>query len=303
MILPFLDILDADREQCMNYHKRPIENAKEQSLANRDLTELTDVPICLSQPNRDGEQTRALSKKKASDPQAPKPSKATWSGKRPSQTSTEFSIGNENRQDHGNHRQSVSSIVVNSSAVEQDARGNDSYQFGFDDVIDQSRELDEDVYNDIYLEKINSLSLKVNQQLSLIKERDDEIKRLRSTTIGKCLVRSNRVSRSRSVMPRDQTTREYLCYLADKIRNQTIGHKYAGLLANDAKRLGLRLDQMNEILNSKNGITSIARDLFKAMVPEEDRSVDHWNKLPEGILLKEKTLIGMSLLSPSVEES
>ena len=96
------------------------------------------------------------------------------------------------------------------------------------------------------------------------------------------------------MMSTDQTTREYLCYLADKIRNQTTGHKYAGPLANDARRLDLRLDRMNEILNSKNGITSIALDLFKAMVSEEDRTVNHWNKLPEGILLKEKALIGMS---------
>ena len=197
LILSFLDILDADREQCVNYHKRPIENAKEQSFVSQNLIELTDVPICLSQPNHDGEQTRPLSKNKVSDPQAQKPSKAASCGKRPSQISTEFSIGNENRQDLGIHRQSVSSIVVNSSAVEQDARGNNSHHFGFDDVIDQSSELDEDVHIDIYLEKINSLSLKVNQQLSLIKERDDEIKRLRSRTIGKCLVRSNRVSRSR----------------------------------------------------------------------------------------------------------
>ena len=154
----------------MNYHKRPIENAKEQSFVSRNLTELTDVPMCLSQPNHNGDQTRTLSKNNVSDPQARKPSKAASCGKRPSRASMEFSIGNENRQDLGVHRQSVSSMAVNSSTVEEDVRCNDSYQLGFDDVINQSSELDEDVHNDIYLEKRNSLSLKVNQQLSLIKE-------------------------------------------------------------------------------------------------------------------------------------
>ena len=95
-------------------------------------------------------------------------------------------------------------------------------------------------------------------------------------------------------MPKDQRTRGYLYCLTDKIRNQTTGHKYGGPLVNDAKRLGLQLDRMNEILNSKNGITIIAPHLFTAMVSEEDHRVDHWNKLPEGILLKEKVLIGMS---------
>jgi hypothetical protein len=105
------------------------------------------------------------------------------------------------------------------------------------------------------------------------------------------------------VLPTDQATREYLCYLADKIRNQTTGHKYVGLLPNDAKRLGVKLDRMNEILNSSNGITSIARELFKTMVPEDDRQVDHWNKLPESVLLKEKVMIGTSSSLSSLKES
>ena len=93
-------------------------------------------------------------------------------------------------------------------------------------------------------------------------------------------------------MPTDQATREYLCYLNEKIRQQTIGHKYAGTLSTDARRLGILPDRVNEILNARGGITSMARELFKTMVPEHDREVDHWNKLPEDVLLKEKVLIG-----------
>ena len=93
-------------------------------------------------------------------------------------------------------------------------------------------------------------------------------------------------------MPTDQVTREYLCYLTEKIRQQTIDHKYARVLSTDARRLGVLPDRINEILNTKGGITSIARELFKTMVPEHDRTVDHWNKLSEHVLLKEKVLIG-----------
>ena len=93
-------------------------------------------------------------------------------------------------------------------------------------------------------------------------------------------------------MPTDQATREYLSYLTEKIRQQTIGHKYAGALSTDARRLGVPPDRINEILNTKCGIASIARELFKTMVAEHDREVDHWNKLPEHVLLKEEVLIG-----------
>jgi hypothetical protein len=93
-------------------------------------------------------------------------------------------------------------------------------------------------------------------------------------------------------MPTDQATREYLCYLTEKIRQQTIGHKYSGALSTDAQRLGVLPNRINEILNTKGGIASIARELFKTMVPEHDREVYHWNKLSEHVLLKEKALIG-----------
>ncbi|CAF1589508.1 unnamed protein product, partial [Didymodactylos carnosus] len=53
----------------------------------------------------------------------------------------------------------------------------------------------------------------------------------------------------------------------------------------------LSLAQINEVLNGKGGITSIARELFKEIVPVDRRQVDHWNKLPIEVLLIEKMLI------------
>ena len=57
----------------------------------------------------------------------------------------------------------------------------------FDDesVEGISAPITEDVNNDIYIDKIKNLSIKLQQQASIIKERDAEIKRLRTTTISK----------------------------------------------------------------------------------------------------------------------
>ena len=93
-------------------------------------------------------------------------------------------------------------------------------------------------------------------------------------------------------MPTDQTTRDYLCYLADKIRQQTKEYRYKGSLSLDSTKLGIPVDKINDILNSKSAIPSIARSLFKIMIPEGDRNVDHWTKLSESVLMKEKLLIG-----------
>lgn len=46
-----------------------------------------------------------------------------------------------------------------------------------------------------------------------------------------------------------------------------------------------------EILALKNPVTSIAREIFKKIVPDDQRSVQHWNELSEAVLLKEKLLI------------
>ncbi|CAF4849894.1 unnamed protein product, partial [Rotaria socialis] len=59
-----------------------------------------------------------------------------------------------------------------------------------------------------------------------------------------------------------------------------------------AKRLGIGVEKLIEVLKLKDGISSIARQLFKRIIPESQRSVDHWNQLSAGVILKEKILIG-----------
>ncbi|CAF1165016.1 unnamed protein product [Didymodactylos carnosus] len=86
-------------------------------------------------------------------------------------------------------------------------------------------------------------------------------------------------------MPADQVARDYILYFAEKVRQQTTADKYNGNLAADGKHLGLSLEQFNTVLKMKGGIT---RELFKNVVSEHRRQNDHWNKLPNDALLKEK---------------
>jgi hypothetical protein len=81
--------------------------------------------------------------------------------------------------------------------------------------------------------------------------------------------------------------------MGDKIRQNTIGHKYVGSLTDDARLLGIGFTQLNECLNLKGGITSVAREIFKRIIPEEKRSVKQWNDLPKEVTLKETLLIRM----------
>lgn len=93
-------------------------------------------------------------------------------------------------------------------------------------------------------------------------------------------------------MPTDQLTQNYILHFAEQIRQQTKKHQYGDNLAIDAKRLGIPIQQLDEILKIKNSISSMARELFKKSVPEHKRSVQRWNQLEEDVILKEKMLIG-----------
>ena len=97
---------------------------------------------------------------------------------------------------------------------------------------------------------------------------------------------------SLSDMPTDESARDYIIHLANRIRISASGYKYAGNLINDAKKLGLKVEELKQSLDGKNPISTTARSLFKKIVPPSDRQVDHWNKLSPDVLMKEKILLG-----------
>lgn len=93
----------------------------------------------------------------------------------------------------------------------------------------------------------------------------------------------------------DEAARGYILYVANRIQHSSNGFKYSGNLTVDAKRLGLPADKLAETLNAKNLIATTARNLFKQMVPECERQVDHWNQLKPDVLMKEKILLSMRM--------
>ena len=52
-------------------------------------------------------------------------------------------------------------------------------------TFDASIIITDDTYNDVFMDKINQLSVRVHQLTKMVKDRDAELKRLRSTMIGK----------------------------------------------------------------------------------------------------------------------
>lgn len=164
--------------------------------------------------------------------------------------------------------------------------------------------VDEDNDNDYLLQEIQKLTLKVKEQCQIIKDRDNEIKRLKSTTISSLLhLMFASIYLPVVGMPTDEAARGYILYLANRIQHSSNGFKYNGNLTVDAKRLGISLAKLNESLNAKNLIATTARDLFKKMIPESERQVDHWNQLKPDVLMKEKILLSMGKISVNTVSS
>lgn len=169
----------------------------------------------------------------------------------------------------------------------------------FDEQIDlrsATIESSENDDHDVLLRELQKLTLKINQKAQLIKERDAEIKRLKLTMIGlsRNSILQEKIFLSLFLdMPVDETTREYILHLANKIRHSSAEHKYTGNLLTDAKRLGLKFEQLNQSLDGKHSITATARDLCMKIIPESERQVDHWNQLKDDVLLKERIFLGV----------
>lgn len=88
-----------------------------------------------------------------------------------------------------------------------------------------------DEESDCLLKEIQKLTLKVKQQSEMIKERDIEIKRLKSTTISAFLLFLLLYWIFLLLgMPTDENARNYIAYVANRIKLSTNGFKYNGNL-------------------------------------------------------------------------
>ena len=100
----------------------------------------------------------------------------------PMKTSTSFS--DKLYQDENNDIHIPASTKYSLSQSRTKPNEQDRINTMIDDEFETSSTVDDDNKNCVYLEKINELATKVQQQSKMIKQQDAEIQRLRSTTIG-----------------------------------------------------------------------------------------------------------------------
>lgn len=94
---------------------------------------------------------------------------------------------------------------------------------------------------------------------------------------------------------------EFIVQFADQIRQQTSQFKYNGNLTKDAQKLGLKSQQLMASLRLPFTINSMARDIFKKMIPEDERLSENWNDLPKHVFVKEQILLGKESIEPMSE--
>ncbi|CAF2089770.1 unnamed protein product [Rotaria magnacalcarata] len=182
-----------------------------------------------------------------------KSTKSSSSNKKPVEAPANVPNEADDYQEHDFNNSNTVDVISFDSLSTPAAYEKNKSRTTFESTFDTSIAGTNENGNDIYIDKINELSLQLDQQTQIIKERDAELKRLRSISIE---------------IPTDQAVRDYICYFAGKIKQQTTGHRYTGNLTNDAKRLGIGVEKLIEVLKLKSALSSIARELYKRIIPE-----------------------------------
>lgn len=101
-----------------------------------------------------------------------------------------FELGDKDKEDdsdaaEGSIEYSLSSTTRKSSLNNStNTTFNNGMNLTFDDVMDTSCNIDDNSQNNIYIEKIKDLTLKIHQQAKALRQKHIEINRLRSSTIG-----------------------------------------------------------------------------------------------------------------------
>lgn len=191
-MIDFLSIffaIDPDREQCVNFQKEHFNRSKESAMDQSSIVNTTKKKLtCKSSATHRSEHVSSSSKVSASNELSNKCIGSAPIGNR-STDKQSTSLGLNSCQQQTITFDSVvddSCSIPNGSTAVNDDRStfDDDDNDDYDMVENETRPGTKDMSNDIYLDKIKFLSLKVNQQSIIIKEKDALIKRLRSTMIG-----------------------------------------------------------------------------------------------------------------------
>ena len=163
-----------------------------------------------------------------------------------------------------------------------------------DNTMETSLNTVEDTQIEFYLKEINELKIKVSQQTEKIKKQKAEIKRLKATSIGIRSILFSKTIFHFVEIPNDEQIRQFLTLIGKKAQTESSPFEYQGDLKEEADDLGVSHDILQQILKTKLKITKKARRIFKLIIPDKYLRVKMWTNLPQNILVKEKTLIGMT---------
>lgn len=180
--------IDADHDQCVNYKRCTLANENRRQVESLDEFCLTSTPVTsvtssTIQKTKENTSLNQQPYQNRSNKQSNKPSNRPTADTQSQSSSTTSSQEYETIDCPIKSRPTFSSASLNQSDLH--GRHDVRHMLNFD--TENLSSFNETDSMGIFIEKINKLSLKVSQQALLLKEKDAEIKRLVSTTIGKRL--------------------------------------------------------------------------------------------------------------------
>ncbi|CAF1652964.1 unnamed protein product [Rotaria magnacalcarata] len=248
--------MNTNRDNCLSFKKQMLKS----KIHNDEVNTIANSSTGHSSSSRARVNARCsttIAKRPNVSPPTPtttqKSTKSSSSNKKPVEAPANVPNEADDYQEHDFNNSNTVDVISFDSLSTPAAYEKNKSRTTFESTFDTSIAGTNENGNDIYIDKINELSLQLDQQTQIIKERDAELKRLRSISIE---------------IPTDQAVRDYICYFAGKIKQQTTGHRYTGNLTNDAKRLGIGVEKLIEVLKLKSALSSIARELYKRIIPE-----------------------------------
>jgi hypothetical protein len=186
-------MIDSDYDNCIAFKKQMIENKMQFMNELTGTSSSSNLNSSSSSSPRTGSNLKlpkTISKKPSVPSRLPtqKATKPPSSTKQSVEVRPQSSYETEDQRENDNTFNNISSdVCVSPLSLTTNLNEKNKTQTTFDNSFDASIIItdDNENENDVFIDKINQLSGRVNQQAQVIKDRDNELKRLRSTMTGK----------------------------------------------------------------------------------------------------------------------
>jgi len=181
----FFILIDADRDTCVAYKEHLLENKTphmNQSNTSKGSNSKT-TSSCIINASK---QSNPISRKPfVRSSQKPNSAQKISSNKKSieleSRSSNDFDNNDENFDNNHTTFDDISNYPSPSTTISNEKK---THRTTIGDTLNASITITDGNENDIYLDKINELSTQLERQKKIVKIRENEIKRLHSTTIG-----------------------------------------------------------------------------------------------------------------------